>query len=87
MQKRIREKNLELDWKKDDGEYACRIWEWWRPRMKYLPCFALALILVVLTQLSSCSVDRVFSGLKIIVDFCHLEMCLFIQYNGDLNKI
>ena len=90
MQKRIKEKrkepNTELDWKEDDGECACRIWEWWRPRVKDFPCLALALRLVVLTQLSSCSVERVFSCLKLIENLCdggiledHLEMCLFIQ--------
>ena len=35
MEKRIRRKKLDkntvLDWKLDDGEYSCRIWEWWRP--------------------------------------------------------
>ena len=98
MQKRIKKKrkepNTELDWKEEDGEYACRIWEWWRTRVKDFPCFALALRLVVLTQLSSCSVERVFSRLKLIENLCgggmledHLEMRLFIQCNGDLNEL
>ena len=98
MQKRVKRKklehNIELDWRKDDGEYACRIWEWWSPRVKDFPVFAVALRLVVLTQLSSCSVERVFSRLSVIEDVCGggmledaLEMRLFLQCNGDLNEI
>ena len=87
--------NTELDWKEDDGEYACRIWEWWQPRVKEFPCFALALRLVVLTQLSSCSVERVFSHLSLVIqDICGdgmledaLEMRLFLQCNGDLHEL
>ena len=78
----------------DDGEYACRIWEWWRTKKDNFPCFVLAIRLVVLAQLSSCSVERVFSRLKLIQDVCgggmfedSLEMCLFIQYNGDVHEI
>ena len=77
----------------DDGEYACRIWEWWRSRMTKFPCFGLALRLAVLCQLSSCSVERVFSHLNLIQNICggglledHLEMRLFLQCNGDLHK-
>ena len=83
-----------IDWKLDDGEYACRIWEWWRARANDFPCFTLALRLVVLAQLSSCSVERVFSRLKFIQDVCSggiyedsLEMRLFIQCNGDVHEI
>ena len=98
MQRRIKRKKLNkdtvVDWKLDDGEYACRIWEWWRARITNFPCFALALRLVVLAQLSSCSVERVFSRLKLIQDICGggmyedmLEMRLFIQCNGDVHEI
>ena len=42
MEKRRKRKklyeNVVLDWKMDDGEYACRIWEWWRSRMTKFPC-------------------------------------------------
>ena len=61
--------------------------------MTQFPCFALALRLVVLCQLSSCSVARVLSRLKLIQDVCghnlyedHLEMRLFLQCNGDLHE-
>lgn len=98
MEKRIKRKKMDpgtiVDWKKDDGEYSCRIWEWWRTRMTQFPCFGLALRLVILCQLSSCSVERVFSRLKLIQDVCggsmmedHLEMRLFLQCNGDLHKM
>ena len=98
MQRRIKRKKLNkdcvLDWKLDDGEYACGIWEWWRARITDFPCFALALRLMVLSQLSSCSVERVFSRLKRIQDVCGggmyedvLELRLFIQCNGDVQDI
>ena len=87
-------KDSVLDWKLDDGEYTCYIWEWWRGTTIDFPCFVLALRLVVLTQLSSCSVEHVFSHLKLIQDVCSggmyedsLEMHLFIQCNGDLHEI
>ena len=54
----------------------------------------LALRLVVLTQLSSCSVECVFSCLKLIQNVCSggiyensLEMRLFIQCNGGVHEI
>ena len=44
----------DIDWKKDAGEYAHQIWEWWIPRVDQFPCHALALRIVVLTQMSRC---------------------------------
>ena len=68
MQKRIRRKKIEkgtiLDWKQDAGEYAQRIWHWWKPRKDKFPYHGLAIRLIVLAQLSSCSVERVFSKLE-----------------------
>ena len=58
--------------------------------MTQFPCFGLALRRVVLCQLSSCSVERLFSRVKMIKNICghmledHLEMRLFLQCNGDL---
>ena len=84
--------NTVLDWKTDDGEYSCRIWEWWKSRVNKFPYFSRALRLVVLSQLSSCSVERVFSRLQLIEQICgggmledHLEMRLFQQCNGNLH--
>ena len=56
-----KDKDAEQDWKKDAGECAQRIWHWWKPRVKKLPYHALAIRLIVLAQLTSCSVERVFS--------------------------
>ena len=49
---------------------------------------------MVLTQLSSCSVEQVFSQLKLICDACSdslmedmLEIRMFERCNGDLDDI
>ena len=98
MQQKMKRRNIlskhDMDWKKDAEEYAHRIWEWWTTRVKEFPCHALVLRLVVLSQLSSCSVERVFSRLKLIRDRCGdalyedmLEIRLFLQCNGDLDEL
>ena len=65
MQKRIKRKNLSkdtvLDWKKDVGEYAKRIWKWWKPRKDKYPYHGVDICLIIFAQLSICSVERVFS--------------------------
>ena len=83
-----------MDWKNDAGEYAHRIWKWWTTRVRHFPCHALALRLVVLTQMSSCSVERVFSRLQLIQERCGnklyedmTEVRLFLQCNGDLDEL
>ena len=74
LQRRMKRHNIQngddMDWKEDAGEYARRIWEWWRIRVQEFPCHALAIRLVVLSQLSSCSVERVFSRLSLIRERC-----------------
>ena len=82
------------DWKVDPGEYACTIWEWWKPRVDTFPFHALTLRLVVLVQLSNFFVERVFSRLKMRRDVCGdnmkedmNEIRIFLQYNGDLSEI
>ena len=99
LQKRIRRKKLpthgtEADWKKDAGEYAQRIWQWWKPRKDKYPYHGLAIRLVVLLQLSSCSVERVFSKLEAIRvrTSCNLkedmtEVRLLLQCNGELDEL
>ena len=57
------------DWKDDPGERSCRVYLWWKKlitssRFSALPCFELALTLVVLKQPSSAVVERVFSQLN-----------------------
>jgi len=98
LQQRIKSKNLPegstLKWEDDAGEYAERIWYWWKPRVTEFPIHALVLRLVVLVQLSSCCIERVFSKLKHIRDRCgeklYDDMCevrLFLQCNGDLTDL
>jgi hypothetical protein len=55
-------------WKDDPAELARRIWEWWRGRMDRFTFFQEAVLLVVLVQVSSASVERVFSQLKLILE-------------------
>ena len=98
MECRIKRKKLDNDhgltWKDDDAEYACRIWDWWKPRIDEFPNHALALRLVVLAQLSSCSVECVFSRLKLICEICGdnikedmVNLWLMLQCNGDIGNL
>ena len=99
LQKRIKKNKMsaaEVDWKDDAGEYAERIWQWWKPetRRTKFPFHALALRLIVLTQLSSCSVERVFSKLEGIRKVCGeklyddmAEVRLLLRCNGDLEPL
>lgn len=97
MEKRAKRKQItveELEWWQDDAEYASRIWEWWKVRGQRFPYYGVAIRLVVLSQLSSCSVERVFSRLKLIVDKCGTNMKsdmtefrLMMQCNGNLEEL
>jgi len=101
MQKRIKryklDDNEQFDWKEDPGERACNIWEWWRVRLldsNKFPSFKKALRFVVLAQLSSCAVERVFSRLKKMRDICGdnsledmTEVRIFMMCNGDLDEL
>ena len=102
MQRRIKRHNLSIedaqDWQSDPGERACKIWEWWRIRLLSEPmellAFRTALRLVVLSQTSSCSVERVFSRLKMIRDTCGdncyedmTEIRVMLQCNGNLSEL
>ena len=63
----------ELDSKYDTGERACHIWEWWRMRIMHnerFNFFRKVLILVVLSQVSSYSVERLFLQLNLMRDTC-----------------
>ena len=100
LQKRIRKKKLDrsgaaaLSWKDDAGEYAERIWRWWKTRKDKFPMHGLAIRLIVLAQLSSCSVERVFSKLEKIRKITGetlkedmLEVRLMLQCNGTLDEL
>jgi hypothetical protein len=57
-------------WKDDPIEKARRVWEWWRanhsnPRIFH---FAEAACLVALVQISSATVERIFSQVKLICE-------------------
>ena len=97
LQERIKKKKRSaesFDFRDDAGEYSQRIFAWWKPRRDDFPYFALALRLIVLAQLSSCSVERVFSKLEQIHHVCGenlyedmTEVRLFLQCNGDLSAL
>ena len=98
MQCRIKRHNIlsknDMDWKKKSGEYAYCIWEWWTARVKEFPCHDLALRLVFMSQLPSCSVERVLSCHKLICDRCDealyedmLEIRVFLQCNGNHEEL
>ncbi|GFH53790.1 hypothetical protein CTEN210_10266 [Chaetoceros tenuissimus] len=59
-----------FSWRNDAGERARRVYDWWRMLMNekktHLPFFQKAIRLVVLTQPSSASCERVFSQLTYI---------------------
>ena len=83
-----------LTWEDDDGEYASCIWAWWKPRVDTFPYHACALRLIVLTQLSSCSAERVFSRLTLIKEICGhklledmMNLHLMMQCNGDISEL
>ena len=87
----------EMDWKRDPGEKASRIWEFWRARFfdsTKFNHYKNALRLVVLTQLSSCAVERVFSRLTTIREQCGdrsfedmTEYRVFMLCNGPLDSL
>ena len=71
-----------------------KIWAWWKTRKDKFPYHGLAVRLLVLAQLSSCSVERVFSVLErirrltgdgLLEDM--REFCLLLQINGDLDDM
>lgn len=55
-------------WKDDPIEVARRAWEWWRLHRNKFVYLSMAARLVVLAQVSSASVERIFSQLKLIID-------------------
>ena len=90
----ITDGNTETEWRKDAGEYAQKIWAWWKPRKDKFPYHGLAVRLLVLAQLSSCSVERVFSILEQTRRAAgdHLkedmmELRLLLQVNGELDEM
>ena len=66
------------DWKNDPGELARRIVGWWQSMSQRNPTkisiFVQSLVLVVLVQTSSCSVERTFSRVQFIRRACGPRM-------------
>jgi hypothetical protein len=72
----------DVTWKDDPIESARRVWEFWRVHRKNVKIFhiAKAARLIALVQVSSASVERIFSQMKLIRDSCGdnmLEETLF----------
>ena len=55
-------------WQGDRIEQAHRIWEWWHAKDPKLDLFFTAAHLVVITPISSASVEWVFGQVKVIVE-------------------
>jgi hypothetical protein len=79
----------EKNWMDDPGEKARRIWEWWRIHREKCVYFKTAVHLVVLVQVSSAPVERVFSRLRLIVETLQqhtlhdaILLRLFVAING-----
>lgn len=60
----------ETSWKDDRIEQSRRVWEWWRVKSDKLFYFFTAARLVAIVPLSSASVERVFSQVKLIIEAC-----------------
>ena len=58
----------------NDAEVARRVWEWWKAKGSRFTYFKDAVRLVVLVQVSSASVERVFSHLKRILESSQHEI-------------
>ena len=72
-----RRKVLYDDWNSGPAERSRRIWEWWKIRCyehKSFEYFGIALQMVVLKQLSSADMERVFSVWVSIVRRCGVSM-------------
>ena len=77
----------------DPREKARRIWEWWRIHQEKFIYVKTAVRLVVLVQVSSAPVERVFSRLRLIVETSHqntlhdailLRLFIFVAINGQV---
>jgi len=89
--------DIDDDWKKEAGEKATRIWEWWRPVITNeaeFPCFSLALKIIGTLQVSTSAVERVFSQLQVIREVCGDKLCedilevrMFARCNGNLSDL
>ena len=65
-----------FDWKEDLGEGATRIWKWCKARRDKFKfhAFVLLLIVLALSQLSSCNIGRLSPQLELIRQRCDENM-------------
>jgi hypothetical protein len=86
----------QVSWLEDPNERARRIRLWWKVRVHEVEdyrFFNVALRLVALVQPSSCSLERNFSQLKLIVDACGqmlqstLESRMYERCNNGPNDL
>lgn len=86
-----------MNWKDDIGERGRRIYEWWKTAMEaranVIPRFYKAVRLIVLSQVSSAAVERIFSQLtfirRVVGDHIvgdMLELRAFLRCNNDLGS-
>ena len=83
-----------MEWGKDTSNYTQNMLLWWKTLKLMYPYHELVTWLIVLAQLSSCSVERVFPKLEHLrlttgdgVKEDMLEVRLLPQINGDLNEM
>ena len=83
-------------WREDPNERARRMWLWWKIRVYEVEDYQyanIALRLVALAQPSSCSLERDFSQLKLIVETCGhmlqstLESRMYERCNNGKNGL
>jgi hypothetical protein len=67
MPRRAMMETRQASWKSDGTEVAGQVWEWWKAKGGRFTYFKDAVRLVVLVQVSSASIERVFLQLKRIL--------------------
>ena len=60
----------QVSWLEDPNERARRIWLWWKVRVHEVEEYRFFNVALALVQPSSCSLERDFSQLQLIVDAC-----------------
>ena len=82
-----------MDWRYDPGECAELISQWWKPRQAHHRVCYMALLLIVLVAMTSCSVEKVLLRLQDIREAVGANMLedvyeirLTLQCNGNFDK-
>ena len=89
----VNKKSSRVDWKYDPGDCAERIWQYWKPRQAHHRVCYMALLLIVLVAMTSCSVEKVLLRLQDIREAVGANMLedvyeirLTLQCNGNFDK-